>query len=309
MEFRDALKAFRNEQGLAQTDVAKALHISIATVGRWETGKTAPSRSFMVSLLQYAKSKSASKDCYANLEQALDDASKNRLLQQKSDLFSVEHSSVSQLIEEASFPVYVCDYETNDILYANRKALEMLDMPLDELKKTKCYQSIMHCDSPCETCHKDKLLDDAFISHDAYRRFDNTFYRVQGKLVQWNGRKAQVRFVMEVGGAVNFTSIDDRKAKYREQLYLRRKYASDAIAVAHFNVTRGAVDQIECRDPRIRELAVIGAYEDVMAAVCHNYLSPKDKELADTICNRNALIKLFFQGKTHISVKLFLYNR
>lgn len=198
MEFRDALKSFRSELGLAQVDIANALHINIATVGRWEQGKTIPSRSFAVALLDYAKSKSASDVCLANLSGTLDDASKQRLLQQQNSLFTVEHASVSQLIDDAAFPIYVCDMETDELLYLNQNALAMVGTEEPAIGRY-CYECLMHRDTPCDFCHKNELSEGNFKSYDAFRPFDGVTYHVQGKLIQWNGRRAQVRYVLGQG--------------------------------------------------------------------------------------------------------------
>lgn len=44
MEFAHLIRLTRRKLGMSQEDLARALHISFATVNRWENGKTRPNR-------------------------------------------------------------------------------------------------------------------------------------------------------------------------------------------------------------------------------------------------------------------------
>lgn len=44
VEFPDHLKTTRQKLGLSQEDLARAVGVSFATINRWESGKSAPSK-------------------------------------------------------------------------------------------------------------------------------------------------------------------------------------------------------------------------------------------------------------------------
>lgn len=44
MEFSQLVRLTRQKLGMSQEDLARALHISFATVNRWENGKTRPNQ-------------------------------------------------------------------------------------------------------------------------------------------------------------------------------------------------------------------------------------------------------------------------
>ena len=196
MEFRDAIKYLRGELGLTQLELASALHVNPVTVGRWESGKTLPPRSITASLMEFARARRASKPCLRLLEQSILAAAKLKRGQQGGALSAVEHATLCELVGEASFPLYVCDMETDELLYLNRKAEELLGCSLDELSSRKCYQCLMHRDTPCDACHKRELREDRFTCFDGVRLYDGVAYRVQGKRLRWNGRDAHVRYIL-----------------------------------------------------------------------------------------------------------------
>jgi transcriptional regulator with XRE-family HTH domain len=125
MEFRDALKSFRSEIGMTQTELAATLRVNTSTVARWEGGKTSPNRSVFAMLLDYAYSRSASSTCVDNLKTGIANVGKKKFEKMNDELYTVEHASLSQLLEDASFPLYVCDMETDALLYMNKKASEL----------------------------------------------------------------------------------------------------------------------------------------------------------------------------------------
>ena len=195
MEFRDAVKYLRGELGLTQVELATGLNVNAVTVGRWENGKTMPNRAIAAVLLEYARAKGASEKCLDILDRSISAAAKDKLDLSGEGLYAVEHASLRQLIDDASFPIYVCDLETDELLYLNQKACAMVGGEGSAVGR-KCHECLMHRDSPCDFCHKSELVEGKFISHDAYRPSDKMVYHVQGKLIQWNGRRAQVRYVL-----------------------------------------------------------------------------------------------------------------
>ena len=195
MEFRDAVKYLRSELAITQTELANALHVNFTTVARWEKGKNLPTRSITAVLMDFARKQSASKECLELLSQAIKASAKNRLEFSKDILYSIEHASLRQLIDDAPFPIYLCDMETYEMLYVNRAVEELIGDEGPFIGR-KCYECLMRRDSPCPFCHKDELVEERFRNYQVVRPIDGITYHVQGKRIQWNGRAAQVRYVL-----------------------------------------------------------------------------------------------------------------
>lgn len=123
MEFRDAVKHLRNELGLTQIELANALHVTTVTIGRWENGRNLPNRVVTAAMLSFAQEKGVSQECLEILQSSIANVAKERFNSSGDALFSVEHSSLRQLIDDASFPIYVCDMETDELLYLNQKLI------------------------------------------------------------------------------------------------------------------------------------------------------------------------------------------
>ncbi|MDD4075662.1 MAG: diguanylate cyclase, partial [Eubacteriales bacterium] len=194
MEFRDAVKYLRNELGLTQMELANALHVTSTTIGRWERGLNLPNRAISATLLEFAYARSASKACTEMLKKTADAAARTKLPVSGDLLYAVEHTALRELIDEASFPLYVCDMETDELLYINGKAEEMAGAPLSALSERKCYKCLMHNDAPCSFCHKNELKANRLTNYEVVCRIDGIPYRVYAKRVKWNGRDAQARY-------------------------------------------------------------------------------------------------------------------
>ena len=195
MEFRDALKALRGELGITQVELATALRVNLTTVSRWELGKTFPSRAFVSALSDYATAQNASADRIRDLRDSARSIAKSKLILSGNNLYTVEHASLRQLIDDVSFPIYVCDMETDELLYINRCGEAMLGHELADISDKRCFACLMNRDKPCEFCHKQALEDGKFTGFETLRTADNTCYRIQGKRIRWNGRDAHVHYV------------------------------------------------------------------------------------------------------------------
>lgn len=194
MEFKDALKRLRCELGITQMELASALHVNFSTVSRWELGKSRPNRSTLSLLLEYSGNHSVSKDRVDDLVNAIKIAKKEKLGHSGGRLPSVDHTTFGQLVDGASFPIYVCDMETDDLLYLNRKAEELFGGSLDRLPSRKCYVCMMNRKLPCSHCNKNELTEDEFVCHEQLRP-DGTVNLIKSRLVLWNGKKAHIRII------------------------------------------------------------------------------------------------------------------
>ncbi len=85
MDFKDALKYLRVDLGVTQMELANALRVNVTTVGRWEHGKTLPSRALAAATVEFALKRGASGESVSDIRSALKKAAKNRLVSQNGD--------------------------------------------------------------------------------------------------------------------------------------------------------------------------------------------------------------------------------
>ena len=104
------------------------------------------------------------------------------------------------LLDEISEAIYVCDALTNEVLYVNRAMMEWFDLDREKLRGRTCYEGIMHRREPCERCprkyiHNTDLFarEKEMMLHGEMRHF-----LLKTKLVQWNGRAAQLEVIMDL---------------------------------------------------------------------------------------------------------------
>lgn len=306
MEFKDALRRLRSELGYTQMDLANVLHVNLITISRWENGKSFPNRSIISALLNLAHSSHASKKCVNDLNRSISSSVRIKLEKKCVASDTAEHSAFSQLIDDASFPIYICDMETYDMLYINKRAEKMIGCSPADSVGQKCYKCIMHRDSPCPFCHKDELVSDRFIGYDAFRPLDGNTYRVQGRLIRWNGRKAQVRYVVDIANTVSISVQREREAAYNESLRIRKQSLTSAIAYAHFNLTHNTALDISSEVYRFEYLLKNYDYDEILNMICENTFSDEELRRLSAVRDRKSLIRQFYEGKTHFVIRHYV---
>ena len=55
MELSDQLLYIRSKKNLSQAALAKELHVSYATISRWENGKSNPTKKELLTIRRYCK--------------------------------------------------------------------------------------------------------------------------------------------------------------------------------------------------------------------------------------------------------------
>lgn len=195
MEFKEALKIFRNELSMTQSELAAILQINIATVNRWENGKCVPSSlSARRDIMALAKCKNVSPQCLGYLDETLNNAHKELLNVPDSNLYSVERDTICQLVDDSMNAIYVCDAETDELLYVNHRTEQIVGRKFDSHAHTKCYYFLHGFSEPCNYCPKEYLMSrdrsDTYIVSDKNGRQ----YHASGRTIIWNGKKAHAQY-------------------------------------------------------------------------------------------------------------------
>lgn len=103
--------------------------------------------------------------------------------------------NVDWLLDEASDAIFICEEETNELLYLNDVAAQKL------AKKSKrdcigkpCFKTIWGLDTVCEDCTRISG-GLSYGEHIVRLKDSNEVYYVKEKLIDWGGKKASIHFV------------------------------------------------------------------------------------------------------------------
>lgn len=140
-----------------------------------------------------------------------------------------------KLLNESTIRVYVSDIDNYDMLYVNDQLCKDLDISPDEVKGKKCYEVLMHENSPCKGCINARLNDKGFLTR-ILQNSKGRYYMYRGKLMDWHGRKAHIEYSSDVTERIETeTKI---ASQYREEETKRNMLEKDVISLLVFNITK-----------------------------------------------------------------------
>ena len=154
-------------------------------------------------IIRYAGERGVSQTCIENFSHAVSNARRIRFDKTSDELHTADGDTLMNIINGITFPLYVCDYETYEILYINKKSEELSGFEFKDIAHKKCYECLMHRTSPCENCYKNMLTEERFTGFDSLFPLNGIEYRVNGRIINWNGRKAIIRYVSGEAKAVS----------------------------------------------------------------------------------------------------------
>ena len=104
------------------------------------------------------------------------------------------------LLDEISEAIYVCDALTNEILYVNKAMMEWFDLEREQLRGRTCYEGILHRREPCGNCPRRQIYKSGLYARekDILIHGEKRHVLLKTKLVQWNGRSAQLEIIMDI---------------------------------------------------------------------------------------------------------------
>jgi signal transduction histidine kinase/transcriptional regulator with XRE-family HTH domain/ActR/RegA family two-component response regulator len=192
MSIRTAIMRLRSELGLTQTELANMLHVSFATVNRWENGKVIPNPYTASAVMEIINRLDVSSGCIDELNRELFSREK----EVKENIPRIDMGLANQIINESSSGIFVSDSETHQLLYVNSKAEGFVGKSIDNMDGLKCYSYFMNRDKPCETCPISGLSKESFFDK-GLKTEDGRFFHLRGKLVEWQGTNALIQYISD----------------------------------------------------------------------------------------------------------------
>lgn len=109
---------------------------------------------------------------------------------------SQEEEMYRNILNTSDRIIYVCDYNTLEILYVNK--LAKFFHGNGHYLSEKCYKYLMNRETPCKDCKIHTLKDDVFFTKEYYSPKHNRYYIISNKLINWHNRKAFIIYMTDI---------------------------------------------------------------------------------------------------------------
>ena len=126
-----------------------------------------------------------------------------------SETKSMPQELLAELADESMTAICVADYETDELLYLNKAAKEVLHVKDAIQTGQKCYEYLMHRDTPCPFCHKSMFCEETFRENVIRFPFNGRQYKINSKIITWGVRRVHVHYITDV------TKIMDQEKELR----------------------------------------------------------------------------------------------
>ena len=113
------------------------------------------------------------------------------------DMNQTTRERFDKLLDDAASAIYVCDAETFELLYINRKCADMVGKPLEAARGCTCYGYLKGQKAPCAECYIHTANHDAYTEREYSSEATGRHYHLRGKLIDWEGRPALVEYMLD----------------------------------------------------------------------------------------------------------------
>lgn len=120
------------------------------------------------------------------------------------------------ICEEAPIPVYIIDKKNYEILYCNQACINITGHSIVG-EGRRCYEYILHRNSPCKTCQMECVKGNETIESSIVTPFDRCVYTVHGKSIDWNGTDAYLVYLSDDTFRIKVMEEKEKLKKAREE--------------------------------------------------------------------------------------------
>ncbi len=204
----------------------------------------------------------------------------------------VSNSSLKSILDSIDDVVYVVDYNTNEMLYANRKLRDTYNMDLEEIIGKTCWETMRpDLNGRCFFCHHHLLSDEnKTVRHELYNTLRDKWFDITDTLIEWeDGRKAVVMVCLDI---TKLKQQEELSKKMLEELKLQTKSNTFALTIANGFSWRYLINEkVIMFSPEIEN--VIGYSPGIIASV-QDYLGIVSKDEEESL---HAKLKNYVQEK------------
>ena len=127
--------------------------------------------------------------------------------------------------------VYATDIETDELVYMNRKLLEVYGLQsIDDVKGMKCYEVLQKSSVPCGMCNNDRLCAGKFVEWGYYNPVIDKYMMLKDTLVEdpVTNKKYRIEISIDISEE---RSQDKMIQKYRDMESFVNEALKDALSV------------------------------------------------------------------------------
>ncbi len=107
-------------------------------------------------------------------------------------------NKIWEFFENLNEVVYVTDIDTHELIYMNKKTLDIYDLhSIEEVKGQKCYELLQSSNTPCAICNNAKLLPGQFREWQYYNPIVKKHYVIKDTLIEENGRRYRLEIAID----------------------------------------------------------------------------------------------------------------
>ena len=127
-------------------------------------------------------------------------------------------NDIYSVLNALSELVYIADPETYELLYVNRKGIELFQ--LGDYQGQKCHKAFQNLDHPCPFCTNAKLCKEQFYTWEFQNRITGRYFVLRDKLIEW-----------EDGRTVRLEIAFDNTPEKQQQLMLKTMLDTETVLV------------------------------------------------------------------------------
>ena len=144
-----------------------------------------------------------------------------------------------EIIDNHDNIVYATDMQTNEVIFANKKLLQVIGKTKAEVFGKPCYQALQDKEKPCEFCTNAILLENKCYDWEIFRDDMQRYFILHDNLLVLGDRKLRV----EVGTDITDQVLEKREIKNKLNM---EKTLIKCIAVASGNDAAVAMAEYVC---------------------------------------------------------------
>ena len=136
--------------------------------------------------------------------------------------------------------VYATDIETDELVYMNRKLLEVYGLQsIDDVKGMKCYEVLQKSSVPCGMCNNDRLCAGKFVEWRYYNPVIDKYMMLKDTLVEdpVTNKKYRIEISIDISEE---RSQDKMIQKYRDmESFVNEALKDTSVVVASYDIGDG----------------------------------------------------------------------
>ncbi|MGL4791539.1 MAG: hypothetical protein ACRCW1_09040, partial [Anaerotignaceae bacterium] len=105
---------------------------------------------------------------------------------------------LSFIVDNIEGPCYISDFDTNELIFMNKKVLELLNCKFSDVEGRMCYEVLQNKTAPCSFCSNPYLKENEYYRWEHYNEYLGKYYEVNDTLIVHEGRRLRLEIATDV---------------------------------------------------------------------------------------------------------------